>query len=118
LKALYLVGCDGASSMVRHQLGLSFEGDTVPKIFYVTDVKLKSPVINKNELFMFMIKQGFVLFFPMEGNGHYRVIGILPDTKNVDEEFTFSDIEDTVKQHIVVPVDFKEVIMVFQLQSA
>ncbi|HEY5969588.1 MAG TPA: FAD-dependent monooxygenase [Chitinophagaceae bacterium] len=57
-----------------------------------------------------MIKQGFVLFFPMEGNGHYRVIGILPDTKNVDEEFTFLDIEDTVKQHIAVPVDFKEVL--------
>jgi 2-polyprenyl-6-methoxyphenol hydroxylase-like FAD-dependent oxidoreductase len=110
IEGLYLVGCDGASSMVRHQLGLSFEGDTVPKIFYVTDVKLKSPVINKNELFMFMIKQGFVLFFPMEGNGHYRIIGILPDTKNVDEEFTFADIEDTVKQHIVVPVDFKEVL--------
>jgi hypothetical protein len=46
----------------------------------------------------------------MEGNGHYRVIGILPDTKNVDEEFTFEDIEDTVKQHIVVPVDFEEVL--------
>jgi hypothetical protein len=46
----------------------------------------------------------------MEGNEHYRVIGILPDAKNVDEEFTFADIEDTVKQHIVVPVDFEEVL--------
>jgi 2-polyprenyl-6-methoxyphenol hydroxylase-like FAD-dependent oxidoreductase len=42
IEAEYLVGCDGASSLVRHQMGLSFEGDTVPKIFYVADVKLKS----------------------------------------------------------------------------
>ena len=110
IEGLYLIGCDGASSMVRHQLGLSFEGDTVPKIFYVTDVKLRSPVINKNELFMFMIQRGFVLFFPMEGSGHYRVIGILPDTKNLDEQFEFSDIHETVKQHIVVPVDFEEIL--------
>ncbi|HEY5969589.1 MAG TPA: FAD-dependent monooxygenase [Chitinophagaceae bacterium] len=28
IEGSYLVGCDGASSMIRHQLGLSFEGDT------------------------------------------------------------------------------------------
>lgn len=110
IEGLFLVGCDGASSMVRHQLGLSFEGDTVPRIFYVADVNLKSPVINKDELFMFMISQGFVLFFPMEGSGHYRVIGILPDTKNLDEQFQFSDIHSTIKQHVVVPVDFEEIL--------
>ncbi|HEV2832183.1 MAG TPA: FAD-dependent monooxygenase, partial [Hanamia sp.] len=43
IEADYLVGCDGASSGVRHAMGLSFEGDTVPKIFYVSDVKLNSP---------------------------------------------------------------------------
>jgi 2-polyprenyl-6-methoxyphenol hydroxylase-like FAD-dependent oxidoreductase len=109
VEASYLVGCDGASSVIRHQLDLSFEGDTVPKIFYVADVRLKSPVINKNELFMFLIKKGFILFFPMEGRGHYRIVGILPDVKDVNEHFKFTDIDDDIKLQVSVPLDFEEV---------
>jgi 2-polyprenyl-6-methoxyphenol hydroxylase-like FAD-dependent oxidoreductase len=108
IEAMYVVGCDGAGSLVRHQMGLTFEGDTVPKIFYVADVKLKSPVINKNELFFFMIRKGFILFFPMEGGGHYRIVGILPDAAGVNANFNFTDIEDPIKQQINVPVDFEE----------
>lgn len=105
----YLVGCDGARSLVRHQIGLPFEGDTLPKLFYVTDVTLSSPVIDKDELFICLIKKGFVLFFPMEGSGHYRVIGILPNKTDEDEQFTFQQIEGFIKEQIVIPVDFKEV---------
>ena len=79
IEGAYIVGCDGAHSLVRHQSGQSFEGDTVPKLFYVTDVRISSAVVNKDELFIFLIKKGFILFFPMEGTGHYRVIGILPE---------------------------------------
>jgi 2-polyprenyl-6-methoxyphenol hydroxylase-like FAD-dependent oxidoreductase len=107
IESEFAVGCDGASSLVRHQLDLSFEGDTVPKIFYVADVLLKSSVINKNELFIFLIKKGFVLFFPMEGEEHYRVVGILPDAKE-DQEFKFEDIEGFIKEQIVSPVEFTE----------
>lgn len=108
IEANYIVGCDGAGSMVRHQMGASFEGDTLPKIFYVADVALKSPVINKDELFIFLIKKGFVLFFPMEGKEHYRVIGILPD-KTEDDEFTFDEIEAPIREQMMIDVDFKEV---------
>jgi 2-polyprenyl-6-methoxyphenol hydroxylase-like FAD-dependent oxidoreductase len=108
IEAAYLAGCDGASSLVRHQLDLTFKGDTVPKLFYVADVKLKSPVINKNELFFFLIKKGFILFFPMEGKGHYRIVGILPEAKNPDEHYEFADIENPIKQQIISPVDFEE----------
>ena len=109
IEAQYLVGCDGARSLVRHQLGFSFEGDTVPKIFYVTDVVLSSSVINKDEIFGFLIKGGFVLFFPMEGTGHYRVIGILTDKKEEDANITFEDIEEFVKTQIISPVNFEKV---------
>src|SRR5260221_3916970 len=91
-------------------MGLSFEGDTVPKIFYVADVKLKSTVINKSELFMFMIKKGFILFFPMEGKGHYRIVGILPEAKSVNEQLKFNDIENAIKQQVIVPLDFDQVL--------
>jgi 2-polyprenyl-6-methoxyphenol hydroxylase-like FAD-dependent oxidoreductase len=108
LEADFLVGCDGAGSLVRHQCGLSFEGDTVPKLFYVADVQLRSAVINKNELFMFLIKKGFILFFPMEGERHYRIVGILPDAEE-EAAPAFADIENSIKQQVVSPLEFEEV---------
>lgn len=107
-EAAYLVGCDGAGSPVRHGLNFSFEGSTEPKLFYVADVLLKSPVINQDALYMYMIRKGFILFFPMEGAGHYRIVGILPEQEATMSEYTFSDIEPTIKQQIISPVDFVE----------
>jgi 2-polyprenyl-6-methoxyphenol hydroxylase-like FAD-dependent oxidoreductase len=104
----YLIGCDGASSLVRHQMGLAFEGDTVPKIFYIADVKLSSPVINKNELFIFLIKKGFVLFFPMEGPGHYRMVGILPNATPGDQNMEFEQIKEDISGQMAIPVNFEE----------
>ena len=109
IEARYLVGCDGAGSNVRHQMNLTFNGDTVPKIFYVADVKIVSTVINKNQLFMFMIKKGFILFFPMEGEGHYRIVGILPEEKDADGTIKFTEIENDILENLVVPLDFEEV---------
>ena len=109
IDADYIVGCDGAHSLIRHEIGSGFQGDTVPKLFYVADVILNSSVINKDSLFAFLIKKGFVLFFPMEGTGHYRVIGILPDHKETyNTTYEFSDVEKFIKNHIHTPVDFKE----------
>src|SRR5215203_1030625 len=105
--ANYLVGCDGAGSLIRHQLDLSFKGSTEPKLFYVADVKLKSTVINKNALYFYMAKKGFVLFFPMEGHGHYRIVGVLPEDEN-KKEYQFSGIEPIIKEQIISPVDFEE----------
>jgi len=108
IEAAYLVGCDGAGSLTRHQMGIPFEGDTIPKIFYVADVQLQSPVINTHELFMFMIKKGFVLFFPMEGLRHYRIVGILPDATD-NTSLDFAAIENTIKEQVQVPVSFEAV---------
>jgi 2-polyprenyl-6-methoxyphenol hydroxylase-like FAD-dependent oxidoreductase len=109
IEADYLVGCDGASSLVRHQLGLTFEGSTEPKLFYVADVILASPVIHENRLYMYLIPKGFVLFFPMEGTGHYRIIGVLPEHKDDTHEYTFSEVEPIIKKGIVSPVDFSKI---------
>ncbi|MCF6133089.1 FAD-dependent monooxygenase [Flavobacterium wongokense] len=108
IEADYLVGCDGAGSVVRHQLDLTFEGSTESKLFYVADVVLQSPVINKNRLYMHLIPKGFVLFFPMEGAGHYRIIGVLPEHTDDSHEYSFAEIEPNIKKGIITPVDFEE----------
>lgn len=106
VEAAYLVGCEGAHSLVRHQLNAGFEGDTIAKLFYVADVVVESPVVNKDELYAFVIRKGFVLFFPMEGKGHYRAVGILPD--RTDADFTFKEIEPSIKKETGVPLEFRE----------
>jgi len=108
LEGAYIVGCDGAHSLVRHQSGQNFEGDTVPKLFYVTDVRISSDVVNKDELFIFLIKKGFILFFPMEGTGHYRVIGILPGYTE-DDTVSFETIREEVTTQLSGQVHFEEV---------
>src|SRR6266404_8066668 len=40
IKARYLVGCDGPKSLARHTLGLSFEGSTFERTFYVADAQI------------------------------------------------------------------------------
>jgi 2-polyprenyl-6-methoxyphenol hydroxylase and related FAD-dependent oxidoreductases len=103
----YVIGCDGAGSAVRHILDLSFEGSTEAKLFYVADVKLSSSVINTNSLYMYMIKNGFVLFFPMYGPGHYRIVGVLPEY-DTEHEYSFGDIDESIKKEIISPVEFEE----------
>ncbi len=106
----YIVGCDGSRSLVRQQSGQTFEGDTVPKLFYVTDVLLSSSVVNRDELFIFVIKRGFILFFPMEGVGHYRIIGIIPDYNEDDDSITFDTVKDEVIRQVNVPMRFEQVL--------
>lgn len=107
LTANYLAACDGASSLVRNQLKLSFEGDTQERTFYVADLKLDGPITQSKEAYFVMIKNGFALFFKMEGDRHYRVIGTIPeaDTHKVQH---FGDIKETIRKQIQMPIEFLE----------
>lgn len=40
LRARYLIGCEGAHSVVRKELGLSYEGDAFPEEYMLGDVEL------------------------------------------------------------------------------
>jgi 2-polyprenyl-6-methoxyphenol hydroxylase-like FAD-dependent oxidoreductase len=108
IEADYIVGADGAGSAIRHQGNFTFEGDTAARIFYVSDVKISSSVICQNELYMFLIKKGFILFFPMQGDGHYRIVGILPDANESQTEFHFEELIPDLKKQVAVPLEFIE----------
>ncbi len=79
VRATWLVGCDGAHSTVRHQLGLSFDGSTFPMRLVQADVRVSFPVdVPPGEGAMFFSDQGPLGCIPLFEPGRYRVIAIDP----------------------------------------
>jgi 2-polyprenyl-6-methoxyphenol hydroxylase-like FAD-dependent oxidoreductase len=109
IEAKYIVGCDGAHSPVRHEMGKEFTGDTEPKLFYVADVLVKSDLITEKEFYFFMNQKTPAIFFGMEGENHYRIIGILPHTDDSDNTtYTFDDVAKELKKEMACKVEFPE----------
>lgn len=67
-RARYLVGCDGARSQVRHQIGAQFTGGTYDHIFYVADVDAKGAASN-GEIHLALAHGDFVLLLPYGDSG-------------------------------------------------
>jgi len=74
IEGKYLVGCDGPKSLVRHTLGLSFEGSTFERLFYVADVQLDWKY-SHDALHVCIAPNGVVAFFPMRGEKRWRIVG-------------------------------------------
>ena len=72
VEASWLIGCDGAHSTVRHQLGMSFEGDTMLNDWILADLHISGmegpPAAN-----IYWHVEGTLALFPLEGT-RYRVI--------------------------------------------
>ena len=86
----FLAGCDGASSRVRHQLGIGFGGGTYEHLFYVADVSATGPAAN-GEGHIAIDESDFVAVLPYT-NG-MRLIGALRDEReDAQEKSTFDDV--------------------------
>lgn len=93
IKAKYLVGCDGASSPVRHALNLTFEGDTVGRLFYVADVQIDWE-FSHDALQICLAKHTITAFFPMLGENRYRIVGTFPEGHEASEgDILYEEIE-------------------------
>jgi len=109
ITAKYLVGCDGPRSPVRHGLGLSFEGSTFERLFYVADVFIdwKFP---HDALHVCLAENGVVAFFPMPGEKRWRIVGAFPEGHNKDEgEILYEEIEQRIKQEAEIDLDITRV---------
>jgi len=86
----WLIGADGAHSLVRQHLNIPFEGRTYEQSLFVLDceVDLHLPT---NEMCLAFSDKAFAGFFPMT-NGRYRVIGIVPEELESKKELEFNDI--------------------------
>lgn len=78
LRARWLIGADGASSPVRHQLGLGFEGITDDATFCVADLHGVHGAPD-DAISVRFGQERFALLFPLGPGGHSRLIWLHGD---------------------------------------
>ena len=109
IAAKFLVGCDGAKSPVRHALGLTFEGSTFARMFYVADVEIdwKFP---HDALQAFLMKDNLLAFFPMIGEKQWRIVGTFPEEFAREEgDVLYEEIEEQIKKDAELDLDITKV---------
>src|SRR5215475_1674306 len=109
ISAQYIVGCDGPKSLVRHTLGLTFEGSTFERIFYVADAQVDWQM-SHDTLHVCFSPDSFVVFFPLRGKKRYRVVGVFPEEFNKDEgDILYEEIETRIKTETKLDLDMHDV---------
>ena len=102
ITAEYVVGCDGAHSQVRSELGLTFHGHPYPQEWLLADVLLDWD-LREDAVHAFFRSDGLpVIFFPMRGH-RWRVT--LPFAGNRDRQApTLAEIQQLTSQRAPRPV--------------
>jgi 2-polyprenyl-6-methoxyphenol hydroxylase-like FAD-dependent oxidoreductase len=91
-EASYIAGCDGAHSKVREMLAIGFPGGTYDELFYVADVEASGPAVN-GELNIDVDNADFLAIFPLQGEGHVRLIGTVNAPPGQEQRTpTFADV--------------------------
>jgi 2-polyprenyl-6-methoxyphenol hydroxylase-like FAD-dependent oxidoreductase len=90
VQAAWLVGADGARSVVRSILDIPFGGKTYQYSLFVLDCKVDLP-FKDDEGYIAFSDTSFAAFFPMT-EGRCRVISILPQELSDKEQITFEDV--------------------------
>jgi 2-polyprenyl-6-methoxyphenol hydroxylase-like FAD-dependent oxidoreductase len=105
----FLVGCDGPRSLVRHALGLAFEGSTFARTFYVADVQIDW-AYSHDALHVCIAANGVVAFFPMRGDRRWRIVGAFPEGLEKDEgEILYEEIEQRIKAEAELELEISHV---------
>ena len=94
LRARYLVGADGAHSLVRHGLGLTFEGAKYPQGFLLGDVQVDWDLPEKR-FRVFLSGDRLGLYVPFQGHGAARVMTTdLNPPQTHDQAWSHLDLAD------------------------
>ncbi len=90
----WLIGCDGAHSTVRHQLGMEFHGDTSLINWILADIHLED-VPRTPEIHVVWHSDGLLAMFPI-AEDRYRVIadvGVVPENSGPSAEPTLAEVQ-------------------------
>ena len=75
----WLIGCDGAHSIVRRTLGATFDGETNNSDWMLADVHMRGYPYPDTEASVYWHHEGVFVVFPISP-GRYRVLADLPAT--------------------------------------
>ena len=90
----WLIGCDGAHSTVRHQLGMEFHGETSLINWILADVHLEN-IPRVPEINVVWHSDGLLATFPI-AEDRYRIIadvGVVPENSNPSAEPTLEEVQ-------------------------
>src|SRR5262249_15784445 len=105
IEAKHLVGCDGPKSLIRRTLGLSFEGSTFERTFYVADAQVDWH-FSHDALDICLSKDTFVVFFPLKGEKRYRILAVFPQEFAKEEgAILYEEIEQRTKEEAKLELD-------------
>jgi 2-polyprenyl-6-methoxyphenol hydroxylase-like FAD-dependent oxidoreductase len=99
IQSQYIVGCDGAKSLVRKSKNFIFEGGAYEKKFFVADIELEwgdGYNFDDNKVIMEPSDSAFIFFFPYIGKNRYRATGSLPIYINDKMDITDEEIKKVI----------------------
>ena len=85
----FVVGCDGAHSVVRHAGKFAFEGEPYEQDFVLADVRLKEAT---TDLHLFFDDRGVFALLPL-ANDAYRIISTRADAPDKTSEPTLDEVQ-------------------------
>ncbi|KAJ5766769.1 uncharacterized protein N7511_004385 [Penicillium nucicola] len=113
--ASYIVGCDGAHSVVRHAIGAKYEGETYKPLFYIADVESRDQTLANGEGHLMVSNDTFNLIVPYNKEGHVRLVGVtIPDSSDetqhhalAEEEhkITFDDVQPQIEEAMDLEIE-------------
>jgi len=103
----WVAGCDGAHSAVRELNRIAFQGAPYEHVFFVADTQMTGPMV-RDELNVYLWRQGFHLFFPMRGTDHWRIVGIVPPELREKKELTFDDVVPSMREQAGTGLSFQK----------
>lgn len=106
LRVPWVAGCDGARSAVRELSGITFPGAPYEHVFFVADVEMTGRMVPE-EVNVYLWREGFHLLFPMRGQDHWRIVGILPEELRGKDDVTFEMVIPSLRQKAGAELDFK-----------
>ena len=104
-EATFLAGADGASSVVRAQLGIEFPGGTYTGLFYVADVQATGEPVH-GELHVDIEDADFLLLFALKGDRRWRLVGTVHDLpKGEHGQLAFDDVKGKAIEHLKLNIE-------------
>jgi 2-polyprenyl-6-methoxyphenol hydroxylase-like FAD-dependent oxidoreductase len=102
----WLIGADGASSLVRKILGIQFGGETYKESLFVLDCKINWP-FKDDEAAIALSKDAFGLFFPMT-DGRCRVSGIVTEEYADKDSISFEEVNRDFAKNLKMDVTLSD----------